>query len=317
VAYNEYIQGRHHMGKLTPESLAEGKQHLEKAIARDPEFALAYDTMAELHWYMGYLGFMRPRDAFSTGIIHALRAIEIDNTRAETHALLGQFHKTVEYNWIEVQREMALALRLDPNSPLVRMRYAVSGLMPHGRLKEAVAELERALEFDPLSVLARFWLGIVLLLGRRFERALEESRKLIDLDPTNFRGHFVAAVCHRAWGKFEAAIAAQRKAVAFSGNSAFNLGWLGLTLAAGGQTDEALDVLERLHRMATTGYVPPTSFAWVHLGLKEIDAAFEWMNRAVEECDQFMMPIKSYAFFDPIRSDARFAALLRKMNLEP
>ena len=317
VAYNEYIQGRHHVDKGTTEGFARGKQHLEKAIARDPEFALAYDALAELYWYLGYLGFMRPRDAFSAGIVHAVRAIEIDNMRAETHALLGQFHKTVEYNWLEVQREMALALRLDPNSPLVRMRYAVSGLMPHGRLEEAVAELERALEFDPLSVLARFWLGIMLLLGCRHERAFEESQKLLDLDPANFGGHFITAVCCRYWGRFEAAVAAQRKAVEHSSGAANMLGWLGLTLAASGQTAEARDVLQRLHGMAATGYVPPTSFAWVHLGLKEIDAAFEWLNRAVEECDQFMMPIKSYAFFDPIRADPRFAVLLRKMNLEP
>ncbi len=316
AAYNEYIQGRHHMDKGTAEGLAEGRQHLEKAIARDPELALAYDSLAELYWYLGYLGFMRPRDAFSAGIVHAVRAIEIDNTRAETHALLGQFHKTVEYNWPEVQREMALALRLNPNSPLVRMRYAVSGLMPHGRLEEAVAELERALEFDPLSLFARFWLGIMLLLWRRYERAIEESRKLLDLDPTYWGPHFIIAVCCRYQGMFEEAVAAQRKAVELSGGAAAMLGWLGLTLAASRQAAEARDVLQRLHGMAAKGYAPPSSFAWIHLGLKEIDVAFEWLNRAVDECDQFMMPIKSYAFFDPIRADPRFAALLRKMHLE-
>lgn len=316
VAYNEYIQGRHCMDKGTAEGFTEGEQHLEKAIARDPEFALAYDALAEICWYWGYFGLMRARDAFSAGIVHALRAIEIDNTRAETHALLGQFHKTVEYNWPEVQREMALALRLDPNSPLVRMRYAVSGLMPHGRLEEAVAELERALELDPLSVLARFWLGIMLLLWRPGERAMEESRKLLDLDPTHWGGHFIIAVCYRYQGRFEEAIASQRKAVNLF-DSAAMLGWLGLSLGAGGEKAEARALLKRLHGMAAKAYVPPTSFAWIHLGLGEIDSAFDWLNRAVDECDQFMMPIKSYAFFDPIRSDPRFTALLRKMNLEP
>jgi TolB-like protein/Tfp pilus assembly protein PilF len=315
VAYHEYIQGRHHADKGTVEDLAAGRMHLEKAIARDPEFALAYDSLAEIYWYLGYLGLMRPQDAFSAGIVHALRAIEIENTRAETHALLGQFHKTVAYNWVEVQREMALALRLNPHSPLVRMRYAVSGLMPHGRLEQAVAELECALELDPLSVLARFWLGIMLLLQRHGERAMEESRKLLDLAPTFWGGHFVIAVGYRFQGRVEEAIASQRKAVDLF-NCASMLGWLGLTLASGGQIAEAREVLQRLHGMAAKGYVPATSFAWVHLGLKETDVAFQWLDRAVDECDQFMMPIKSYAFFDPIRSDPRFAALLRKMRLE-
>jgi hypothetical protein len=94
------------------------------------------------------------------------------------------------------------------------------------------------------------------------------------------------------------------------------LGWLGHALGLSGNTSEARALLQRLYRKAEEGYVPTTSFAWIHLGLGEIDAAFEWLNRAVDECDQLLMPIKSYRFLDPIRSDPRFTALLRKMNLE-
>jgi tetratricopeptide (TPR) repeat protein len=197
------------------------------------------------------------------------------------------------------------------------MRYAVSGLLPHGRLEEAVAEIERVLEFDPLSIFAQFWLTIMLLLWRRFDRAIEEARKLLDLDPTSFGAHFVFARCYSYRGLFVEAVASQRRAVELSGGSGAMLGWLGLTLAESGQAAEARDVLQQLHAKAAKGYVPPTSFAWIHLGLGEIDSAFEWLNRAVDDCDQLMMPIKSYAFFDPIRGDPRFPALLRKMNLEP
>lgn len=317
AAYSEYVQGRSHMAKATPEALAAAKQHLERAIARDPEFGLAYDALAEFHWYLGYFGLVSPREAFSTGIVHALRAIEIDNTRAETHALLGQFHKTVEYNWPEVQREMTLALQLDPNSPLVRMRYAVSWLMPQGRVEEAVTELERALEFDPLSLFVRTWLGMMLLFCRHYERAIAECRKLLDLDPNYFLAHFVIAAAYRYRRMFAESLVALRRAVELSGGAAAMLGWLGLTLGECGQAAKARDVLQRLHGMAAKGYVPQFSFALIHLGLNEIDNAFEWLNRAVDECDQLMMPVKSYGFFDPIRTDPRFATLLRKMNLEP
>jgi hypothetical protein len=94
------------------------------------------------------------------------------------------------------------------------------------------------------------------------------------------------------------------------------LGWLGMILAYSGQPAEARKVLQQLHEKAATMYVPPCAYAWIHLGLGEVDAAFHWMNRAVEECDQFMMPIKTYRFLDPIRKDPRYLALLRKMNLE-
>ncbi|MBZ5499860.1 MAG: winged helix-turn-helix domain-containing protein [Acidobacteriia bacterium] len=317
VAYNEYIQGRRFLdktGKLQHFELA--IQHLEKAIARDPEFALAYDALSEVYWYLGYSGGAPPRQAFSAGIAYALRAIEIDNTRAETHALLGQFHKIAEYNWGEVEREMALALRLDPDSLLVRTRYAISWLMPHGRVQEAAAELERALELDPLSLMMRMWLGIMRLLLRDFARAIEEGRKLLELDPDYTLAYFVMASGFSYLRKFEEALAAQRKAVELSNGAPMMLGWLGLILAASGQASEARDVLQRLHESAAQKYIPPCSIAWIHLGLREIDAAFQWLNRAVAECDQLLMPIKTYGFFDPLRSDPRYAVILRKMNLE-
>lgn len=114
---------------------------------------------------------------------------------------------------------------------------------------------------------------------------------------------------------FDEALRCQRKAVDLSGGAAMMLGWLGLTLAGSGQSAESRNLLQRLHGLAEKQYVPPTSFAWIHLGLKEVDTAFEWLDRAVDECDQLMMPIKTYAFFDPIRNDRRFASLLHKMNL--
>jgi TolB-like protein/Tfp pilus assembly protein PilF len=317
AAYNEYIQARYLMGKATAEGLANIREHLEKAIACDPGFALAYDALAEVYWYLGYFGFMRPREAFSAGIVHALRAIEIDNTRAETHALLGQFHKTVQYNWPEVRREMALALRLDPTSSLVRLRYALSWLMPQGRMEEAVSEVERVLQSDPLSLFVRLVQVVMLLISYQHERTLEAARQLLELDPTAYWAYLAIGSIYRDQGLLEKAIVAHRRAMEVSGDSPPMMGWLGHTLALSGNTSDARALLERLYRKAAQGYVPPTSLAWIHLGLGEIDAAFEWLNRAVDECDQLLMPIKSYTFLDPIRTDPRFAALLRKMNLEP
>ena len=316
VAYREYIRARPYLSKATPESFSIAKKHLETAIARDPEFADAYDALAEGYWYLGYVGYVAPRKAFSTGIVFALRALEIENNRAETHALLGQFHKISEYNWDEVEREMAIAIQLEPNSPVVRMRYAVSGLMPQGRLEEAAAQLERALEFDPLCLLARYWLSIMHLLSRRYEEGIEEGRKLLDLDPNLYLAYFSIAGCLRYQKRFQEAIASQRMAVELSNNSGAMLGWLGMALAENDRTAEARNVLRQLQAMAATRYVPPCSLAWVHLALREIDIAFEYLDQAVDECDQLLMPIKSYGFFDPIRSDPRFVAILRKMNLQ-
>lgn len=195
------------------------------------------------------------------------------------------------------------------------MRYALSDLMPFGRIDEAITELERALEVDQYSIWARNWLGIMLILGGQYDRAIEESQKLLSLDPASPHAFFVLGGSYRYLNRVDEAIAAFRDAVELTGGAAMMLGWLGLTLADSGQHEEARAILQQLYEASTQRYVPPCSIGWIHLGLREIDRAFECFDRAVDECDQLMMPIKTYAFLEPIRSDPRFASLLRKMNL--
>ena len=153
-AYDAYIRGRHLFVK-SPEAIARAKACFDDAIARDPHFALAYDALGEVYWWMGFTGLAPPREAFSAGVFRALRALEIDGTLGEAHALLGVFRKELDYDWPEVQREMAIALRCSPASPLVGFRNAISWLMPQGRLAEAVSEMQRVLEYDPLDLHAR------------------------------------------------------------------------------------------------------------------------------------------------------------------
>jgi TolB-like protein/tetratricopeptide (TPR) repeat protein len=317
VAYNEYVQGLHYLDHLGTGSRGHetARAHLEKALARDSEFALAHEALAQMYLTLGYVGSMPPRDAFAAGILHAVRALEIDNTRAETHALIAQFHKQHGYDWPDIERELANALELNPASPMVRMWYAIGWLMPQGRIHEAVTELDRALERDPLSYLLHYWRTIMLSLAREPDRVIDGARLLIELDPTAAYGWWLLGVGSSRKGLVDEAIAALQKAVDLSAGLAFMLGWFGLVLGLSGRADEARGVLERLEAVGRTTYVPPASAAWVHLGLGDVDRAFEWLDRAVDAHDQLMMPIKSYVFFDPIRNDPRFTALLCKMNL--
>jgi TolB-like protein/Tfp pilus assembly protein PilF len=316
VAYNLYRQGRHQMVKDTPESFAKAKQCFEEAISRDPRFALAYDALAELYWYLGFLGFAPAKDVSTTGMFHALRALDIDDTLAETHALLGLFRKELDFSWVDVKREMDRARELNPTSPLVRVYYAFGWLLPECRLEEAAAEIELALESDPQSVLMRAWLGVMLWLSRQYDRAIEQGRLMVELEPTTLLGYWMLGMFLRENGMFDQAIAAHRTAVELSGGAPLMLGWLGLALGQAGHTEEARALLERLYATANTGYVPPTSFAWTHFGLGDIDEAFVWMDRAVDGRDHMIVPIKTYPFLDPIRGDPRYVALLRKLNYD-
>ncbi len=315
-AYNLYLQGRYHLSKFTPEGFAMARQCLEQAVARDPGFALAYDALAEFYWYLGLFGFIPPKEAFSTGIWAALRAVEIDDTLAETHALVGMYRKELDYNWPEVQRENKRALELNPSSPTVRLRMVISGLMPLGRLKESVEELKFVIESDPLSLFNRWWLCVMYYLARDYDHALEQARFMIDLDPSYYIGHWMRGMVCLGKGMLGESIAGFREAAALSGDFPLMLGWLGLALASSGEAGEAGALLDRLSEISRTAYVPPSCFAWIHLGLGNVAEAFTWIDRAIEGRDPIIVPIKSYPFLDPLRTDPRFHALLRKMNLE-
>ena len=220
------------------------------------------------------------------------------------------------YDWAQIQDEVARARQLDSNSRLVCIRHAMV-LAILGDIEEAVVELQRALESDPLSFDVRCWLTMVLHLGRHYDQALQQARGILDLEPERFLPYYAFGYVYLAMGRFEESIAQLRKALELSHELPLVLGFLGLSLGLSGATTEAQAVLERLHVLASQRYVPPTSFAWTNLGLGNIEETFLWLERAVDSPDRFIEPIKTYPFLDPLRNDPRLTALLRKMNLEP
>ena len=321
TAYNEYIKGRYEMWKWTPEGVSKAKQHFEAALAHDHTFALACDSLANLHWYLGFWGFAPPDQMEPIRRFYAQRAVELDPTLAETRTLIA-FHPekchytdAYVYNWSEAEVQMAHVRDLHPNSPFLRVGYATV-LLVLGQTEKAAAELECALELDPLSLEVRFWLVEMLFFGHQYDRALKQAQQLLELEPDHQLAHMVLGHAYLGMQRFEESVAALRRAVETSGEFPLMLGWLGLALGLGGQTAQARMVLERLRAIGRQRFVLPTSFAWVHFGLGEIDEAFAWMERAVNRNDGWIPALKSYPFLDPIHADERFHALLRKLNLE-
>ena len=315
-AYTAYLEGRYFFARGTPDALAQAMACYERATSLDPGFALAYDSLAELYWYLGFFGNAPPRDAFAVSTFHALRALELDDHLAQTHALLGMLRKELDYNWPEVDRELRRARQLNPESPLVRLRYAISGLLPHGRVEEGLAELEAMLRTDPLSLLVRWWGGIMAYLSRRPERVLEEGRHMIALDPNHFLGHWTLGIGMSEVGAWTGAVTSMEKSDELSGGAPFTTGFLAYLCGRAGRRDDAQRLLDRLALMASAGYVPPSAFAMGHVGLGDWDAALSWLDKAIDARDPIVMPIKTFPFLDPIRGDARFHSLLKKMRLE-
>jgi eukaryotic-like serine/threonine-protein kinase len=314
-AYDLYLRGRALMYKWTPEGIAAGRELFSAAIARDPAFALAYDSLAELYWFLGFFAVMPPREAFAASVWAVLRALEIDGTLAEGHALLGMLRKELDYNWPEVDREIDRARALNPESPTVRLRYALSSLMPRARLSEAVEEMKRVVEADPLSPFGRWWLALYLFLARDYASALKHGNAIVSLEPGYHLGHLIRGLSLIAQGEPEKAIPAFEQASRLSAGAPLFQGFLGWAYGVSGRIADARRILDELRDPGRPGWTPPTSRAWIYVGLRETDQAFQEMDRAIEERDPIIMPILSFPHLDSLRSDPRFLTLLAKLNL--
>lgn len=313
-AYGRYLEGRHHFLRGTPDGLDCAKRCFTDAVRLDPASAVAHDALSEIYWYLGFYGLMEPKDAFAQAVWESLRAIEIDDRNAESHALLAMLRKELDYDWSEVNREFARAIELNPQSPIVRMRYAMCGLMPHGHTVAAADELERVVETDPLSIPVRWWLASMRMFSRQWEPMREQVDRMLEIDPRHPLSHMLQGCWQLLHGDADAAADSYATACDLAGRPAWLLGWLGLALGTAGRHDGARAIRDELEALASARYIPPFSFALIALGLDEIDRAFQWLERAIEVRDPFAIPLRCYPFLDHIREDPRFETLLRRMN---
>jgi TolB-like protein len=316
AAYHAYLKGRYHFAKATPDDLTAAKECYERAISLDSGFARAFDGMAELYWYLGFFAGVPPRDAFEQSTWYAMRALELDNTLADTHALLAMLRKELDYNWTEVNRELERALELNRESPTVRLRYAIAGLMPHGRLEEALAEAEKVLASDPLSLFVNWTLGYMAYFARMPDRVIATGRHMIEMDRSSPLAHWVLGVGLEQAGDLSGAVTAMRRANELSGGIPFTKGFLARVLGQAETYEEVQLMVEEMTRAAASGYYPPSAIALGHIGLDQWGEAFDWLERAVELRDPIIMPVKSFPFLDPVRNDARYHKLLHKMKLD-
>jgi serine/threonine protein kinase/tetratricopeptide (TPR) repeat protein len=314
-AYNLYLKGRYHVDKWTPEGLARGKEYLEHAIAIDRNYALAWYGLAIYYYLMGYFAYMQPKEAFEQSHRATLRALELDETLPEAHAMAGIF-QAYEFDWDGAEREFRRALGLNPQSVDARTHYNFYCLIPMGRFDEAISGTRELIERDPLSPFLHFRLGVWYAYARQTDQAVEQLLNALDLDPNYMMALVLAGKLYAGMGKHEEAIRATEKAVQLTGRSNQNLGYLGLVYASAGRTEEARKLLEELKTRNQNSYVQPCCFAWIYLSLGEFETAIDWLERMVDEQDANFFYIGVDPTWDPVRSHLRFHALLRKMNLK-
>jgi serine/threonine-protein kinase len=312
-AYQLYLKGRFHWNKITEEGAKKSIDYFNQALAKDPNYALAYVGLSSAYSLLGQVG-LPPNKVTPKALAYAEKALALDETLAEAHIERGVYDLFYGWDWMVAERELKRAMELNPNLGAPHDLYGqfLSGM---GRLDEAIAENKRALEFDPLAVNSNSNLGLVYYYARQYNQAIEQCRKTLDLDPNFFSASLYIGWAYGQQGKYQEAIAELRKTRDLPGGFAAATSELGYVYAISGQRAEAQKMLRELQGRATHEFIDPYYFAIIYLGLGEQDQTFVWLNKAFEERSSWLPWLKVEPKFDRLRSDARFTDLVRRAGI--
>ena len=314
-AYRLYNLGNYFSRQGTKEAREKAIEYFEQAIKQDPNYALAFVAKARCYNSLGTYGFWPTKESEQAVELATLKALEIDEMLPDAHAYLGM-HKYNNFDWSGAEKELKRALDLDPNSAIANAMY-FQYLSTVGRADEALSYQIRASELDPIAEPPGH-VAYACFLARQYDMAIDlwiKEQKKADRPSGNPR----LAEAYLANGMYEEGIAEMQRFVA---EDTAPEPWNGQPLlayayAVVGRRDEALKILGEQTRFSRKDYISPYNFAIIYTGLGDKDKAFEWLEKGVEQRTRLVSRLKSRPMFDPLRSDPRYAELLRAMNLEP
>jgi tetratricopeptide (TPR) repeat protein len=314
-AYNLYVRGRYFLDKGTEEEMEKGLDYFQQAIEEDPTYALAYVGKADCYIILADTGYLSSNEAFPKARAAAEKALEMDNTLAGAHASLGYVKFKYDWDWTGAERDFKRAIEFDPNYAYAHSNYSLY-LSEMGRHDEAIKEAKRGLESDPLSLDINNILGWALYLARRYDREIEQFQNLLEIDQNYWVAHWNLANAYAGKGMYDEAIVEAQKGIELSGRNSSMIATLGYIYALAERKDEAKKVLDDLLELSNQEHVSSFYVALVYTCLGQKDQAFEWLEKAYEEHDVYLSQLKVFPLLDSLRSDARYKAILKKMNLE-
>jgi eukaryotic-like serine/threonine-protein kinase len=316
-AYQLYLKGRYYWNRRTPESLNKSIEYFQQAADKDPNYALAYVGLADSYSLLGSpVGGGSPREKFPKAKAAALKALELDDTLAEAYASLVIVRLRYDWDWLVAEREIKRAIELNPNYSMTHLMYA-DYLRVMGRSDEAIAEIKRAQELEPLSLNTNAVVGVHFYFARQYDQAIEQCQKTLDLDPNFAQAHLFLGWAYVQKARYEEAIAAAKKASSLSPSDLRTVSALGHAYAVSGQTSEAVNILDQLKELSRQRYISPHDMAIIYTGLGEKEQAFAWLDKAYADRSWPLPLLKFDPRFDSLRSDPRFADLVRRIGLAP
>jgi TolB-like protein/DNA-binding winged helix-turn-helix (wHTH) protein/Flp pilus assembly protein TadD len=313
-AYEAYLKGRYFWNKRTGDGLKKAIAYFSHAIEADPNYAEAYSGLADAYALSGdwEYGVVSPQQAFAQARAAATKALTLDDSLGEAHTSLAFALDLYGWDWQAAEKEYEQAIKLSPGYSTLHLWYAWH-LMVVGRTSDGVLELRKAESLDPLSLIVGADLADALCIARLYDESVEQSRKTLELDPNFAVGHYELGQALVQKQSANEAIVEFQKAIALSGHSGAFDSNLAYAYAVSGQKDEATKILGELAATSDKNHSADANIALIYVGFGDNDQAMIWLEKAYET--RFNPSILLRPAWDPLRSDARFKDLRRRIGL--
>ena len=312
-AYQLYLKGRYNLNARTEDGLKKGLKLLHLAVQKDPHFALAHVGLTDANSWLGFFGILPPGEALPRAELAARKALEIDSSLAEAHAALGFLSFVYRREWQAAEQQLTRATELDAEYAPAHYWYAWY-LASVERFPEALVQAEQAERLEPSAVLVITYVGLAFYLMRRYDEAIERFRNALERQPDFNLAHWWLGLALMEKGNYEEAITALEEALAQSGAHPSPHAALGQLYGRLGWTADEQAICGELVEASKQKYISAFDLAVCNSGRLERDAAFRWLEQAVEERSSFLVFSKVWPGFDTLRSDPRFANLVRRIN---
>ena len=312
-AYQLYLKGKFFWNKRTGESLKQAADFYRQAIEKDPSYALAYSGLAETYVLFSSYDVASATDSMPQAKAAALRALEIDDSLAEAHTALGFYLSNFEWDRDGSEKEYRRAIELKPNYATAH-HWLGADLGNLKRFDESISEMDHAEELDPLSPIIGTNLADMLVFARRYDEAIAQYKRVLVRNPNFEYGHLALGRAYGSKGMYLEAIAEMRTAIELNYGSSTR-GYLGMWLAKTGKHDEAVRLLAELKQEATRNYVQGYTFAVIYIGLGDKAEALNWLEKHMEARSETANAYAVAPELDELRSEPRFKAMLKRMNL--
>lgn len=314
-AYQSYLRGRYFWNKRTAEGIKKAIEQFQQAIDRDPNYALGYVGLADCYLLLEEYAGVPSSESLPKARAAADRALQIDDSLAEAHTSSASVYQH-QWRWAEAQEEYKRAISLNPNYPTAHHWFSV-----YFRLKrqfdDAMREIKRAQELDPLSPVISVNVAFTYLLKKDVNSAIEQCKRIIELDASYTGAREGLGWAYLKQRRYEEATAEFQRAVELSGRASNYLSFLGYYYAVTGRRAEALRILKELEERYAKREALGQDLAGVYSGLGDKDQAFAWLERGFEQRNAQLYYITFDFNFEDLRSDPRYADLVRRMGLTP